>query len=1158
MSTQPLIKERYKLIRVIGKGGWGVVHLAEDIQGGNREVAVKQVKMAGIPQQELKGMMNEISLLKSLSHENIVQYIDSLQTTTEFYIILEFVDRGSLSDILRNTGRFSEKDIAIYMSQVLCGLQYLHEQGVIHRDIKGANILSTKDGVIKLADFGVATKGADDTVIGTPYWMAPEIIELQGASTKSDIWSVGCTVIELLTGKPPYFDLAQMTALFRIVQDETPPLPEASPPCLDFLRNGCFKKQVNFRKSAEDLLQHKWIKNNQLEKKGGAPAKEDPKKKVTGGATKDSPKPATPKDKTKPDEKKTKSGESDKTKKHTTGDKKAAHNKKKSTSSKSSGHGSSGTTKKTGTVKKDKDHNKDKHHHKNTTGKKDLAGSLDKKSQKLKKDSPPPKLAVRTVAKSASNESSDDWDSPQPIPKIPQQSESSDDWDAPKVQAPKINLPTQSTEAGKGDGSSSDWDSPRKPSVPSQSLAALFKQLKDTSSEDDWDNPKAAGLASNLAKLKPGGGGPLAGLSWDSSSDETPIKPPAPSKQPETPGPAAPQSNLKKALEILADNKESESDSDSWGEFTGKFGKDDEAADDILAILKKKRNFEVWDDESSSEEDDDDFARPTTSNNQDYHDKILVNQVSEKIDASISQILLKSANTKQLCEDLVQIFSTPQNQEQKAIFKQKGVVPLIEMLEVSSIDNIHSILQVIHAIIKDYKEIQQTFQIMAAIPALLQFWGSKPGTTDIYSNEVREETVTIFENMFKTIGDDFLGNFISNGALPAIRGLLEPTSSYQSNKRVCLYGIEMIYTVLNTKASLGVPLKKNDYCRLWARAALFPALNKTLQNVVNDSDTAVRDKYSFLISEILVEVSRTDNVVRRIFADSVEPILAVWEKLPSKPLLNILKAFKEFSQEPSSLEILQKHGAIPKILSLLASRNTNPSITPMHTSYLVQTLYQLCIFCPSRQSEAVKGGMIPHLKELIDSKSTCKDFALPVLCEIAHSKDLIEFLWEHDMCNYYIKLFEQEAWQEHALKAIAVWSSADPRVSHALVQGKNIKRLHTLFKNFTSAVESQSSDQIEAFSASFESIVVSKEVVLALINNQFVPTLKDTIPTMAPVARLKLVKVLSTIYEHAPNKQKLMNDFALKAYVKNLEASDPAVMVRKVARDLAIQMEEAK
>lgn len=79
----------------------------------------------------------------------------------------------------------------------------------------------------------------------------------------------------------------------------------------------------------------------------------------------------------------------------------------------------------------------------------------------------------------------------------------------------------------------------------------------------------------------------------------------------------------------------------------------DEAADDILAILKKKRNFEVWDDESSSEEDDDDFARPTTSNNQDYHDKILVNQVSEKIDASISQILLKSANTKQLCEDLV-------------------------------------------------------------------------------------------------------------------------------------------------------------------------------------------------------------------------------------------------------------------------------------------------------------------------------------------------------------------------------------------------------------------------------------------------------------------------------------------------------------------------
>ena len=123
--------------------------------------------------------------------------------------------------------------MGLYMSQVLHGLLYLHEQGVIHRDIKGANILTTKQGLVKLADFGVATRTTtlhESSVVGTPYWMAPEVIELSGATTASDIWSLGCTVIELLDGKPPYHKLQPMHALFRIVNDDHPPLPEGASP----------------------------------------------------------------------------------------------------------------------------------------------------------------------------------------------------------------------------------------------------------------------------------------------------------------------------------------------------------------------------------------------------------------------------------------------------------------------------------------------------------------------------------------------------------------------------------------------------------------------------------------------------------------------------------------------------------------------------------------------------------------------------------------------------------------------------------------------------------------------------------------------------------------------------------------------------------------
>jgi serine/threonine protein kinase len=144
-----------------------------------------------------------------------------------------------LHSICKNFGKFPENLVALYMSQVLHGLLYLHEQGVIHRDIKGANILTTKEGLVKLADFGVATKqsGLDQSsVVGTPYWMAPEVIELSGATTSSDIWSVGCTVIELIEGKPPYHKLQPMQALFRIVNDEHPPIPGSASPVSGPLR----------------------------------------------------------------------------------------------------------------------------------------------------------------------------------------------------------------------------------------------------------------------------------------------------------------------------------------------------------------------------------------------------------------------------------------------------------------------------------------------------------------------------------------------------------------------------------------------------------------------------------------------------------------------------------------------------------------------------------------------------------------------------------------------------------------------------------------------------------------------------------------------------------------------------------------------------------
>ncbi|KAG8365759.1 hypothetical protein BUALT_Bualt17G0005300 [Buddleja alternifolia] len=255
------LDNKYMLGDEIGKGAYGRVYKGLDLENGDF-VAIKQVSLENISQDDLNIIMN-------LNHKNIVKYLGSLKTKTHLHIILEYVENGSLANIIKPNkfGPFPESLVAVYISQVLEGLVYLHEQGVIHRDIKGANILTTKEGLVKLADFGVATKLTEadantHSVVGTPYWMAPEVIEMSGVCAASDIWSVGCTVIELLTCVPPYFDLQPMPALFRIVQDEHPPIPDSlSPSITDFLRQ-CFKKDARQRPDAKTLLSHPWILNS--------------------------------------------------------------------------------------------------------------------------------------------------------------------------------------------------------------------------------------------------------------------------------------------------------------------------------------------------------------------------------------------------------------------------------------------------------------------------------------------------------------------------------------------------------------------------------------------------------------------------------------------------------------------------------------------------------------------------------------------------------------------------------------------------------------------------------------------------------------------------------------------------------------------------------
>lgn len=303
-----LAKANYHVGDILGRGASGSVFRALNILTGEA-VAIKSISLLSLSPTVLPDIMSEIDLLKNLNHPNIVKYKGFVRDKESLHIILEYCENGSLQSILKKFGKFPESLVAVYMAQVLEGLIYLHEQGVIHRDIKGANILTNKDGSVKLADFGVSSRtagtkdGEDGEVVGSPYWMAPEVIEQSGASTASDIWSVGCVVVELLEGQPPYSELSPMQALWRIVQDESMKIPEGASPvshcatCYysriralsradrvqivkDFLYH-CFQKDPNLRVTAKKLLKHPWMLSVRQASSSTAPPAISPTTSIT-------------------------------------------------------------------------------------------------------------------------------------------------------------------------------------------------------------------------------------------------------------------------------------------------------------------------------------------------------------------------------------------------------------------------------------------------------------------------------------------------------------------------------------------------------------------------------------------------------------------------------------------------------------------------------------------------------------------------------------------------------------------------------------------------------------------------------------------------------------------------------------------------------------
>jgi len=264
LDNTPDPREMYIDLNHIGQGSVGVIYSARDVQT-NEKVAIKEMNLKSVQRDSLVG---ELMIMKNAIHPNIVKFYGAYAIETRIWVVMEYMDAGCITEILDEYIyiQMNEGHIAKICHDVISALKHLHKMYCIHRDIKSDNVLINRKGEVKLADFGFSCQLTKErskrtSVIGTPYWMPPELIGGEAYDCSVDIWSTGIMLIEMAEGEPPYMDFPPLKALFMITTKGIPPLKDMSKWSLEMKHflSLCHIIEPSRRATSEQLLKHPFL-----------------------------------------------------------------------------------------------------------------------------------------------------------------------------------------------------------------------------------------------------------------------------------------------------------------------------------------------------------------------------------------------------------------------------------------------------------------------------------------------------------------------------------------------------------------------------------------------------------------------------------------------------------------------------------------------------------------------------------------------------------------------------------------------------------------------------------------------------------------------------------------------------------------------------------